>query len=135
MQQQLNKKTSMDFTLYALPQWGPSPTKFAIFLEQLGLTYTAKHLEMNSTDKKGVKAEDYLKFCPNGGTPTLIDHKNKDFTVWESGAILQYLAHKYDPSQQYAGKTIEEQAFVNQWLFFQVTGHSPVQGNLFYTKF
>ncbi|KAI3626606.1 hypothetical protein CBS9595_001967 [Malassezia furfur] len=126
----------MHFTLYALDGiWGPNPLKVAFFLEQLGLDYEVKTLAMNSTDKeKGVKGEDYLKICANGRTPTLIDHKNNDFTVWESGAILQYLARKYDPSSQYTGKSLEEQAIVDQWFFFQCTGHSPVQGNLHFSK-
>lgn len=126
----------MSFTLYALDKtWGPNPMKVGFFLEQLGLKYTLKTVTMNSTDKeKGVKGEDYLKLNLNGRTPTLVDHQNNDFTVWESGAILQYLGHKYDPTLQYVGKTVEEQAIVNQWLFFQATGHSPVQGNLFFSK-
>lgn len=126
----------MHFTLYALDGiWGPNSIKVAFFLEQLGLDYEVKTLEMNSTDKeKGVKGEDYLKICANGRTPTLIDHKNNDYTVWESSAILQYLARKYDPSGQYVGNTVEEQGIVDQWLFFQCTGHSPVQGNLHFSK-
>lgn len=126
----------MSFTLYALDNvWGPNPMKVGFFLEQLGLKYAVKTLTINSTDKeKGVKGEDYLKINLNGRTPTLVDHQNNDFTVWESGAILQYLGHKYDPSKQYVGTTVEEQAIVNQWLFFQATGHSPIQGNLYFSK-
>ncbi|WFC98789.1 glutathione transferase [Malassezia yamatoensis] len=113
-------------TGYRLPDIG-------IFLEQLGLEYEVKFKSMNDDPKKGVKGEDYLKVCPNGRTPALVDHKNNDFVVWESGAILKYLANKYDDSKQYAGKTVEEQATIDEWLFFQCTGHSPVQGNLFFS--
>lgn len=124
----------MHFTLYVLAgHWGPNPIKVGVFLEQLGLEYTVKALEMNSTDKeKGVKGEDYLKICPNGRTPTLVDHKNNDFVVWESSACLWYLANKYDTEKKYGAKTVEDQALIDQWLYFQVTGFSPVLGNLYY---
>lgn len=124
----------MHFTLYVLTgHWGPNPIKVAIFLEQLGLEYTVKSVDMNSSDKeKGVKGEAYRKLCPNGRTPTLIDHKNNDFVVWESGACLWYLENKYDSSKKYGAASAEEQAQLDQWLFFQVTGFSPVLGNLWY---
>ncbi|WFD38155.1 glutathione transferase [Malassezia japonica] len=124
------------FTLYILENsWGLNPIKIGIFLEELGLDYELKGLELNSTDKeKGVKGENYLAISPNGRTPTLVDHKNNDFTVWESGAILQYLQNKYDTSNKYGSKSVEEQAIIDEWLFFQVTGHSPVQGNLYFAK-
>lgn len=60
--------------------------------------------------------------------------KNNNFIVWESGAILEYLVEKYDTDKKYSGKTVEENAIINQWLLFQVTGHSPVQGNLVFAK-
>ena len=124
------------FTLYALTgHWGPNPIKVAAFLEQFGFDYHVKLLDMNSTDKEtGVKGADYLEVCPNGRTPALIDHKNNDFIVWESGAILQYLANKYDTEGKYGGKTPEEKAIVDEWLFFQATGLSVPQGQLFYAK-
>ncbi|WFD42879.1 glutathione transferase [Malassezia psittaci] len=124
----------MQFTLYVLDKvWGPNPMKVGIFLEQLGLEYEVKFKSMNDDPQNGVKGEEFLKICPNGRTPALVDHKNNDFVVWESGAILKYLASKYDDSKQYAGKTVEEQATIDEWLFFQCTGHSPAQGNLFYS--
>lgn len=124
------------FTLYVLSNhWGPNPMKIGALLDELKLDYDVKGVDFGSDDKdKGVKGENYIAICANGRTPTLVDHKNNDFTVWESGAILQYLVDKYDTEGKYAGKTVEEKATVNQWLFFQVTGHSPVQGNLFYSQ-
>ena len=124
------------FTLYALKgMWGTNPIKVGAFLEALGLEYDMKFVELGSSDKAtGVKGEDYLNVCENGRTPTLIDHKRNDFTVWESGAILDYVATVYDTEHKFHGKTPEERALVMQWLFFQVSGHSPVQGNLFFSK-
>ena len=123
-------------TLYVLKgHWGPNPIKIGICLEALGLDYDIKPVEFGSSDKEtGVKGADYLSVCENGRTPTLVDHKRNDFTVWESGAILDYLAMMYDPQNKIHGKTPEERATVLQWLFFQVSGHSPVQGNLYFAK-
>ena len=125
------------FTLYVLTgAWGLNPIKVGAFLEQLGLDYEVKTVDLGSTDKAtGVKGEDFLRLCPNGRTPALIDHQQQDFVVWESGAILQYLAEVYDTEHKYHGKTPFERAIVNEWLFFQVTGHSPVQGNLNFAKY
>lgn len=124
------------FTLYVLKgHWGPNPIKIGLCLEALGLDYAIRPVEFGSSDKEnGVKGADYLNICDNGRTPTLIDHKRNDFAVWESGAILDYLATEYDPQNKIHGKTPEERATVMQWLFFQVTGHSPVQGNLYFAK-
>lgn len=73
---------------------GPNPVKAAIALEHLGLQYDT--IPLGFGEGKGtVKDTDYTsKVNPNGRVPGLIDHGNKDFTVFESGAILQYLAEK-----------------------------------------
>ncbi|GIK05275.1 hypothetical protein Aspvir_009379 [Aspergillus viridinutans] len=60
-----------------------------------------------------------LELNPNGRVPALVDHEKNNFTVFESAAILTYLAEKYDPSGKLAGSTIEERATVNQWLAWQ----------------
>ena len=124
------------FSLYVLKGlWGPNPLKIGIMLEALGADYEVKFVEFGSSDKEtGVKGADYLNLCENGRTPTLVDHKRNDFVIWESGAILDYLCSAYDSENKFHGKTPEERAIVMQWLFFQVTGHSPVQGNLYFAK-
>ena len=48
-------------------------------LEELGLTYKTIFLDFQSGEQK---APEYTKFNPNGRIPTLIDHKNNDFTIW-----------------------------------------------------
>jgi len=62
----------------------------------------------------------------NGRVPALVDHTNNDFTVWESGAILLYVAERFDPSGKFVGKTLEEKAEVWQWLMFQVNPSSRI---------
>ena len=56
----------------------------------------------------------------NGRLPALIDHTNNDYIVWESGAILLYVAERFDTTGKFSGKTLEERAEVWQWLMFQV---------------
>ncbi|GAA93401.1 uncharacterized protein L969DRAFT_52486 [Mixia osmundae IAM 14324] len=119
------------FTLYAHDGPGPNPVKAAIILDELDLDYEIKAIPFGP---EGVKGAAYLKICPNGRVPALVDHQNGDFVVWESAAILQYVAAKYDKSGSWAGKTVEEQATVNQWLAFQISGLGPTQGNVNFNK-
>lgn len=92
---------------------GPNPLKVAILLEKLGLSYEVVPLVFGDDQEKGVKGK-FLKVNPNGRVPALVDHQNKDFTVWESGAILLYLVGKYDKEGKFRGKTVEEQAVTDQ---------------------
>jgi len=67
----------------------PNGHKVSIVLEELGLPYTVHAL---SFDKKEQKSPDFLKINPNGRIPAIVDRANGDFAVFESGAILIYLA-------------------------------------------
>ncbi len=69
----------------------PNGHKISIALEELGLIYTLNELNLGANDQKKNK---YLKLNPNGKIPAIIDHDNNDFVVFESGAILIYLAEK-----------------------------------------
>jgi glutathione S-transferase len=72
---------------------GPNPVKVAMALEHLGLDYDCVPLEFGE-GKGTVKDPEYTsKVNPNGRVPALIDHSN-NFTVFESAAILAYLAEK-----------------------------------------
>lgn len=64
---------------------------------------------------------------PNGRIPILIDHKNNDFTLWESAAIIEYLCDKYDTQGKLAGKG-DDKYLVAQWLAFQISGQGPYFG-------
>ena len=92
-------------------------------LEELGLSY---HTIFLAFDKGEHKAPAYTQHNPNGRTPTLIDHANGDFTIWESGAIILYLADKYDPERRLSVESERERYAMIQWLFFQASGQGYV---------
>ncbi|KZT53749.1 glutathione S-transferase, partial [Calocera cornea HHB12733] len=112
------------FTLYT-HAGGPNGWKVALALELLGLTYEPIYLDFSKGEHKG---PEYTKLNPNGRIPTIIDHKNGDFTLWESGAILQYLVDKYDPEHKISVSTEADKFKQLQWLFFQASGQGPYFG-------
>ncbi|KAI0686270.1 glutathione S-transferase [Cytidiella melzeri] len=120
--------SSTHFTLYS-HKGGPNGWKVTIVLEELGLTYNTKFLEF---DKKEHKAEGHTKFNPNGRIPTLIDHKNGDFVVWESDAIVLYLVDTYDTDHKISVSDTKEKYEQLQWLFFQASGQGPYYGQAFW---
>ena len=93
--------------------------KVAFVLEELGLTYESKYLDFNKEEQKG---PEHVQYNPNGRIPTLIDHTNGDFVVWESNAILLYLVDRYDKEKKISVTDEKEKATLNQWLFFQASG-------------
>ena len=109
----------------------PNGYKISIALEELGLPYTVHKLDFNRNEQK---SPDYLKINPNGRVPAIIDRGNDDLTIFESGAILLYLAEK-------TGKLIPADTRgrydVIQWLMFQMGGIGPMQGqaNVFFRYF
>ena len=109
----------------------PNGHKVSIVLEELGLPYTVHAL---SFDKKEQKSEDFLKINPNGRIPAIVDRANGDFAVFESGAILIYLA---ELSGKLLPKDPKGRSVVLQWLMFQMGGIGPMQGqaNVFFRYF
>ena len=106
----------------------PNGWKASITLEELGLPYTVRHISM---DKKEQKEPWYLKINPNGRIPTIVDHDNDDFAVFESGAIMIYLAEKAGALMP---ADVKGRSLVIQWLMFQMGGIGPMMGqaNVFY---
>ena len=109
----------------------PNGHKVSIALEELGLPYQLHEL---SFDLQQQKAPEFLKINPNGRIPAIVDRDNDNFAVFESGAILYYLAEK-------TGKLLPDNAkgrsVALQWLMFQMGGVGPMQGqaNVFYRYF
>ncbi|MCF7981522.1 MAG: glutathione S-transferase N-terminal domain-containing protein [Pseudomonadales bacterium] len=106
----------------------PNGWKVSIALEEMGLEYRVISINLSELQQKETS---YLKLNPNGRIPTIIDHDNEDFVVFESGAILIYLAEKtglFLPQEQKA------RSVVIQWLMFQMGNIGPMQGqaNVFY---
>ncbi|APC15239.1 glutathione S-transferase [Pseudomonas frederiksbergensis] len=109
----------------------PNGHKVSIVLEELGMPYTVHAL---SFDNKEQKAPAFLTINPNGRIPAIVDRANGDFAVFESGAILIYLA---ELSGKLLPKDPKGRSVVIQWLMFQMGGIGPMQGqaNVFFRYF
>lgn len=104
---------------------GPNPPKVAIVLEELGLPY-----EIVPVPFSDVKKPEYLAINPNGRIPAIHD-PNTDLTLWESGAILEYLIERYDTTHTLGFPPGSNESYhAKQWLFFQTTGQGPYYGQL-----
>jgi glutathione S-transferase len=100
----------------------PNGYKVSIMLEETGLPYTFHHVQLQDKEQK---QDWYLKLNPNGRIPTIVDFDNDGFVVFESGAILIYLAEKTD---RFLPHDPNPRSQVIQWLMFQVAGIGPMQG-------
>jgi GSH-dependent disulfide-bond oxidoreductase len=117
--------------LYSLPT--PNGVKVSIMLEEIGLPYEVHLVDFNKDDQK---TPEFLSLNPNGKIPAILDPDGpggRPLPLFESGAILQYLAEKtgrllpQDPARRW--QTI-------QWLHFQMGGIGPMFGQVgFFHKF
>ena len=109
----------------------PNGWKVSVLLEEIDMPYTTHHVDiMNGAQKE----EAFLKLCPNGRIPAIVDRDNDDFTIFESGAIMLYLAKK---SGQLLPHDDRGESRVTAWLMFQMAGIGPMvgQSNVFYRYF
>lgn len=100
----------------------PNGHKVSIMLEELGLDYRVHALNLGTLEQKSAA---FLAINPNGRIPAIVDRDADDFAVFESGAILIYLAEKTGrllPGERKA------RSRVMQWLMFQMGGVGPMQG-------
>lgn len=109
------------YTASTMNGWKP-----VIFLEEAGVGYDLVPIDFA---KKEQKAPDYLKLNLNGRIPTIVDRSNDDFVVFESGAILWYLAEKYG---KFLPSDPKEKSRTLQWLMFQMAGVGPIMGQAMY---
>ena len=109
----------------------PNGHKISIALEELGLPYTVHHLDLGRLDQK---TPEFLRINPNGRVPAIVDRDEDDFAVFESGAILIYLAEK---TGRLMPRDPKGRSLVIQWLMFQMAGIGPMMGqaNVFYRYF
>ena len=110
----------------------PNGHKASIMLEETALEYRVHPLALGQGEQK---QDWYLQINPNGRIPAIIDHDADDFAVFESGAILFYLAEKsglFLPPEM--PENAKVRSLVLQWLMFQMGGLGPMMGqaNVFY---
>lgn len=115
--------------LYTAPT--PNGWKASIMLEETGLNYHVKTVDIGNGEQKHPQ---YIEINPNGRIPTIVDRANDDFAVFESGAILIYLAEK---TNMLMPQDVKGRSLVMQWLMFQMGGLGPMMGqaNVFYRYF
>jgi GST-like protein len=105
----------------------PNGIKISIALEELGVPYTTRFVNIGKGDQ--FKPE-FLKISPNNRMPAIVDPEGPDgkpVSIFESGAILIYLAEKFG---KFYGKTPRERIAVNEWLMWQMGGVGPMFGQL-----
>ncbi len=109
----------------------PNGWKVSIALEELGLPYEFRHIDLV---KREQKEPWFLELNPNGRIPVIVDHGANDLVLFESGAILVYLAEK---TGRLLPRTEPARSRVIQWLMFQMSAVGPMMGqaNVFFRYF
>ncbi len=103
----------------------PNGWKITIALEEMALPYTLHPVNIMQSEQF---ADNFLKIGPNGRMPVIVDHDGPDgdpVSIFESGAILQYLGRKtglFYPAKE------RTRTLVDQWLFWQMAGLGPMSG-------
>lgn len=115
--------------LYTAPT--PNGYKASIALEEMGIPYEVHTVDLREGEQK---RPEYLRICPNGRIPAIVDTEEDNLAVFESGAVMIYLAEK-------CGKFLPTdrrgRSRVIQWLMFQMGGVGPMMGqaNVFFRYF
>ena len=113
----------MAIDLYYWPT--PNGWKVSIALEEMGLPYNLHLVDIGKGDQFD---PDFLKIAPNNRMPAIIDPEGPDgspISIFESGAILQYLARK---TGRFGGATERDRIAADQWLMWQMGGLGPMAG-------
>ena len=122
-------KSAKPIELYYWPT--PNGFKISIMLEECGLPYVLKPVNISKGEQFN---PDFLKISPNNRMPAIIDPQGpggRPISIFESGAILQYLGRKtgkFYPSDERA------RVEVDQWLFWQMGGVGPMAGQVHHFK-
>ena len=109
----------------------PNGWKVSITLEELSIPYKVKEIDLIKGDQK---KKSFLKINPNGRIPAIIDREENNLAIFESGAIMIYLAEK---TGELLPSDPVKKSEVLQWLMFQMGGVGPMMGqaNVFYRYF
>src|SRR5690606_37359705 len=99
----------------------PNGRKVSIALEELGLPYTVHPIDIGKDEQF---APDFLKLSPNNRIPAIVD-RDADYALFESGAILMYLAEK---TGRLMPKDVPSRYRVVEWLMWQMGGVGPMLG-------
>jgi len=112
--------------------WGtPNGRKISIMLEEIGMPYNVHPVNLRNNEQK---TSEFLAINPNGRIPALIDTEGpggRPLTIFESGAILMYLAEK---SGQLLSREPVRRTEALEWLMFQMAGVGPMFGQLGWFK-
>jgi len=104
----------------------PNGHKITLFLEEAGLEYDIKPVNIGKGEQF---APDFLKIAPNNRIPAIVDHApadgGKPISVFESGAILLYLAGK---TGKFIPRSLRGQVTTLEWLMWQMAGLGPMAG-------
>ena len=106
--------------LYTAPT--PNGHKVSCTLEALELNYESHFIDLSKGEQR---TADYLSINPNGRIPAIVDRENDNFSIFESGAIMIYLAEK---TGQLMPSDSKGRSKVIQWLMFQMSGIGPMMG-------
>jgi GST-like protein len=104
----------------------PNGHKTTLFLEEAGVAYKITHVDISKGDQF---APEFLAISPNNRMPAIIDHAPADggapISVFESGAILMYLA---DKTRRFIPQDLRGRVTCSEWLFWQMAGLGPMTG-------
>ena len=107
----------------------PNPSKVLVILEELGLPYETSWVELED-----LKKEPFEIVNPNGRVPgmlavfLILEVQTTNIIWFESGAIVSYIVDTYDKEHKLTYTSTPEKYFLQQWSFFQASGHGPYFG-------
>ena len=101
----------------------PNGRKVSIMLEELGVKYTAHAIDISKDEQFD---PEFLKIAPNNRIPAIVDH-DTGIQMMETGAIMLYLAEKYD---RFLPKGEEDRWAAIEWLMWQMGGIGPMLGQV-----
>ncbi|GKZ38570.1 glutathione S-transferase, nitrogen catabolite repression regulator [Aspergillus brasiliensis] len=115
------QKMTEPITVWLTPS-GPNSWKVITILEELQVPYVIHSFKFDD-----VKKPPFIGINPNGRVPAIVD-PNTNLTLWESGAIIQYLEEVYDTDKKITYNSLNERHLLNQYLHFQMSGQGPYFG-------